>query len=335
MDDFYYKPLFNEPDELDNEQSEPDESDEKQSEPDKFEYSEFIGELNLNGRLRQVKPMHDFYINWLFENYDGKEIIKNIVNIFIEEHKRHCKWTPASNITGSVKITTQYAYYLNPKTNKYQDIKLEHIDSGAETYIEFQNKANLSVPVSTRAIQYWGLSVGHNQGKDRKLNIGMANQIWLLAESVPDILHGGTTELYYLKGERTYKPYPNRSWMMFLDLSKMADYETDTGEEARDLAEFFLGRRKHSEFKRVQEIILYFINNFNSLKKDKEALSMFNYTELKYEEQREEGKFEGIIEVAKKMLKRGALIKDIIEDTGLSKEQVNELATKLKNASAR
>jgi len=76
-----------------------------------------------------------------------------------------------------------------------QDLKMTEKEDNA-TYIECQNDANTQPPIEIRSVVYFGLGIGHNKGK-------LTNQIWLLAEDVPSVLHGKTFARYVLKDEIT------------------------------------------------------------------------------------------------------------------------------------
>jgi hypothetical protein len=280
----------------------------------------YIGEISIDGAVKKVKPMNDFYLNWLFERSGREAVIKEIINIFIHEYRNINPQTIAEPVKAVKEVTTQYSYYLGKASSRYQDIKIKG-DSNTDTYVEFQNKANTDPSISDRAVQYFGLALGHNTGK--------ANQMWLLAEPVKEVLSESSIEVYSLRSETTQKQYPDKSWIMFADLQKAGEAaETEAGA----LSLFLLGKIKQCEHKNVQEIIDYFMHNFNELKEDKEAIGAMTILERKLEEGKREGKIEGKREGKIETLYTVAKfsIGQISEHLEITEEKVKEVLGELK-----
>jgi hypothetical protein len=127
------------------------------------------------------------------------------------------------------------------------------------------------------------LGISHSRGK-------LANQLWLLAEDVPPLLHGETFSRYILKDEKTNRDHPSSSGILYISLSKLAQEESPAGE----LASFLLGRtpeaKNETENETVKKITEAFNRSFNTFKSDKEVFDMLTLAE-RY---KHEGFVEGI-----------------------------------------
>ncbi|MDR0273212.1 MAG: hypothetical protein LBI27_07850 [Clostridiales bacterium] len=138
-----------------------------------------------------------------------------------------------------------------------QDIKVTEIKKGIY-FIVFQNRAHSDPPIPDRSVVYFGLGIGHAKGKP-------ANQIWLLAETVPSVMHGKLFTRYILKDEVTGKNHPENSSIMFIDLEKLSEENSQAGE----LAALFLGKNLNPQDEDVKTIAAALKASFNDFKDDK------------------------------------------------------------------
>ena len=101
---------------------------------------------------------------------------------------------------------------------------------------------------------YFGLGIGHSKYKP-------ANQIWLLAEPVPSVLHGKMFTRYILRDEVTGKAHPESSGIMFVDLAKLSDEESQAGE----LAALFTGKSLSPQDNDVKKVATALKSSFEEL----------------------------------------------------------------------
>jgi len=152
-------------------------------------------------------------------------------------------------------------------------------------------------------VVYFGLGISHAKGKP-------ANQIWLLAEAVPSVLHNKLFTRYILKDEVTGNNHPDHSGIMFADLEKLSEENSQAGE----LAALFLGKSLDPQDETVKKIAAAIKASFQEFKEDKEVVEMFTFRE-RWErdaaararvegrgEGRTEGRTEGVLNTADRVL---------------------------------
>jgi len=250
----------------------------------------------------------------MFKNTSTWEALRQIINIFLNEYiEVHKDKEPLPIlIKGDIKVTTQYEYFLNTnKTTRIQDIRLDHTDI---TFIEFHNWANSVPPVILRAIEYFSLGIAHSKGK-------IANQIWLLAEDIEELLHEETFTNYMLKDIVTGNIYPNNSTIMFISLRKLSKKSNVAGE----LARFLLGEEVNPSYEEVKNIANSFINLFNDFKEDKEVQAVMTVKERF----KNEGVAENSITIAKNALSLGLPLEQVSLFTGLDIKTLSRLQKEL------
>ena len=115
---------------------------------------------------------------------------------------------------------------------------------------------------------YFGLGIGHGKGM-------VANQIWLLAEDVKELLHGETFTRYILKDEVTGKDHPENSGIMYVSLTKLAQENTPVGE----LASFLLGINPDPQNEEVKKIADAFNASFKKFKESKDVVKVLTLRE--------------------------------------------------------
>ena len=262
-----------------------------------------LGIINLESGPKEIYPTNDFFLNYLFNNPKRWEALRTIVNIYVSDYKlKDAPHTLLKTIDGEYTVTTQYKYYLGAtQTSKSQDLKIEDRNI---TFVEVQNRANTNPPIELRAIEYFGLSLGHNRGRD-------VTQIWILAEDVDSVLHGSAYANYVLKNEVTDAVYPVTTNLMFVSLRKLAANNNEAGE----LSKFLLGRDSSPKSNAVQSVVKLFDEGFNSFIEDKEAKINMSVLESYLLEGRERGREEGMetkaLEVIAEMFRDGFTIEQI------------------------
>ena len=215
-------------------------------------------------------------------------------------------------------------------TTRNQDLKLTEDANDNLTYIEFHNWIYSQPPVEVRAVEYFGLGIGHSGGS-------LANQIWLLAEDVPSVLYNQAITRYMLIDEVTGIQYPAQSGIMFVSLQKLSQENTRVGE----LARFLLGETHTPENQDVKKIVSSFNASFEALKADKEVsanMTAFErYLKRGYDEGlykgKAEGKAEGRAEIALELLKDGMDAAKVAKLSKMPIEWVNGLLAKDQHAS--
>ena len=259
-----------------------------------------LGYIELDNGTKAITAMNDLFLNHMFMNPKNWETLRESVNIILEEYRRSNPDTTISLVVGKVVVETQYKHLLNiENTTRNQDIKLS-----AETelvFIEFQNRAKAIPPVETRAVEYFGLSIGHSKGKT-------ANQIWLMAEDLEAVLHDKMFARYILKDEVTGKAHPGDSGILYVSLPRLAQNKSTAGE----LAAFLLGLIAEPEDEKVKAIANNFNMSFDSFKSDKEVVNMLSLRERGRNEGIVEGRDEAILEVYE-LMKQGLSAEEALE----------------------
>ena len=241
-----------------------------------------LGYIDLETRAKAIYAMNDILLNHMFDNPENWETLRSIVNIFTIAYMLTAPSTTLTTVDGEIYVETQYKYLLNSNNaTRAQDIKIANTEE--VTFLEFQNKARTNPPVPERAVEYFGLGIGHNRGK-------IANQIWLLAENLDSVLGGQAFARYVLTNENTHEAHPTSSGILYISLSKLAQEKSTAGE----LAAFLLGRNFTPEDAQVQKIAKAFINGMDTFKTDKEVTAgMLSLLERGREEGLAEGEARG------------------------------------------
>ena len=300
--------------------------------------SKAIGSVTLlDGTERYIQPMHSILLNYTFEDKKNWKYLKDLINIYLETYNEI--GGDVSLIGDDIKVATEYEYWVSGKErSRRQDFLIE--EGGDITYIEFQNDNKCSPPIQDRSIQYFGLGVGQKIG-------GISNQIWVLAKPVEELLHGQSMTCYKLLEERKGFAHPNKSYIMFVDLEKLAnEYE---GLEVQEMSKFLLNGKAKPEYnERAIDIAETLCNGFIDLKNNREvveAMTLKEELERQAEERerigreegeqkgreegeqrgREEGEQRGRLETAKSLLKENSPIDFIMRVTNLSREQINSI----------
>ncbi|MCL2224101.1 MAG: hypothetical protein FWB96_03930 [Defluviitaleaceae bacterium] len=258
-----------------------------------------LGIIKLESKDMAIFPMNDVFLNFTFEMMEHWEALRMAVNLLIEAFKQVMPDARLYLIEGEIEVRTQFKHYLANEdgdvTTRDQDIRMLELDVST-TYVEFQNKANPTVPIKTRSVEYFGLGIGHGKGM-------VANQIWLLAEDVKELLHGETFTRYILKDEVTGKDHPENSGIMYVSLTKLAQGNTPVGE----LASFLLGINPDPQNEVVKKIADAFNASFKKFKESKDVVKVLTLRERVKDEiwgdAVAEGKAERDVEISNKFTK--------------------------------
>ena len=255
-----------------------------------------LGYIELDNGTKAITAMNDIFLNHMFMNPDNWETLRDSVNIILEEYRCSNPDTTISLVVGKVVVETQYKHLLNiENATRDQDIKMT-ADSEL-VYIEFQNRAKTNPPVEIRAVEYFGLSIGHSKGKT-------ANQIWLMAENLEVILHDKMFARYILKDEVTGEAHPGESGILYVSLPMLAQSKGPAGE----LAAFLLGQIVEPQDEKVKAIANNFNMSFNVFKSDKEVLNMLSLRERA----KNEGRDEAVLEIYE-LMKQGLSAEEALE----------------------
>ena len=254
-----------------------------------------LGYIELENGAKPIYAMNDIFLNYIFDNEENWEALRLLLNIMLDAYKQIMPSTMLDLVEGEIKVETQYKYLLNVEnTTRAQDIKMTA--TGDITYIEFQNRTQTTPPIEARAVEYFGLGIGHSKGKT-------ANQVWLLADDIDSVLHGEQFARYILKNEATGVQHPGNSGIMYVSLPKLSQKEGPAGE----LAAFLMGKVAGVKSETANKVAQAFNDGFNMFKRDKEALTMMTVRERWLYEGRDEGREEGIAEGEEKGIIKGAI----------------------------
>jgi hypothetical protein len=281
-----------------------------------------LGYIELENGRKPIYPMNDFFLNYMFNITAYWETLRKVANITVDAYRRFYAATHMRRVEGEITVATQYSYILDAK-NKTRDQDIKMTDSEKLTYIEFHNRARGFPPVETRAVEYFGLGIGHSGGKG-------AEQIWLLAEDVESLLCGEPFARYVLSDEASGRPYPYESGILFVSLTQLAEGDGPAGE----LARFLLGRPVEPQDEDVREIKRCFGNCLDVLKEDKEVNMFMSVAERYQNYGREEGIEEGIVIGEARGEARGAARLLELIKSGLSPDEAMQRITDESNSQA-
>ncbi|MCL2048708.1 MAG: DUF305 domain-containing protein [Defluviitaleaceae bacterium] len=284
-----------------------------------------LGYVELADGSLPIFPMNDIFINFTFQHINNWEALRVAINIFIERFQKEKPDTLLGTINGEIDVKTQFKQLIgkNTKTARDQDVKLTDTKEGSY-FIEFQNSAYTDPPIPDRSVVYFGLGISHAKGKP-------ANQIWLLAEAVPSVLHGKLFTRYILKDEVTGNSHPDHSGIMFADLEKLSEENSQAGE----LAALFLGKSLDPQDEAVRTIAAAIKTSFQDFKEDKEVVEMFTFRERWERDAAARARVEGRIEgeargEAKGMLNTADRVLDLLKN-GVAPTEIEALLLSMKN----
>ena len=237
-----------------------------------------LGIIRLETGEKKIYPTNDFFLNYMFENPASWEALRIIINILIGKYKKLVPQTQVNTIECEIKVATQYNYYTkNSPKPKSQDFKVFD-DFKNLVFVEVQNRANSKPPIVNRAIEYFGLSLGHNSNKD-------ITQMWIMGEDIEVLQQEEQFINYIMSDEKTGKRYPLNNNLMFVSLKKLAEEKCEAGE----LAKFLLGENVSQKNEDIRRVIKIFGEGFDTFIEDKEAIEHMTVLDRYKAEGREEG----------------------------------------------
>ena len=273
-----------------------------------------LGYINLESGKKPIYAFDDFFLNYTFNKKENWEELRLIINILLEAYALECPGTILKPIKDKIIVTTQFKNYMkNQHKPKEQDFEIKEVYLKKFTYIEMQNKASTTKPIEIRAVEYFVLGISQNPGH-------ASNQVWLLAENVDKLLHGMTFANYLLREESSGIAYPNTSSILFVNLKKLSDEETVSGE----LAAFLLGKTRGINSGKAKRISDALKKSSRAFSKDKGVKKRMSIKQKWQDEAKVEGTEEGIQQGLQQGMQQGAAkIVELIK-TGLSPEEALE-----------
>ena len=246
-----------------------------------------LGFLELETGPKAISPMNDVFVNYTFGKKQYWETLRRITNIIHRSYMETYPDTQVSLIAGEIDVQTQYPYFKEPDTSrpKTQDAQIDSPRS--INFVEFQNDMHPQIPIEVRSAEYFGYSL--TRGKDKK-----ATTIWLLNGTVTKLLQGNVFSNYILTDEMTHHPHPNTSSILYVDLKKLAQTNTQAGE----LAGILTGQLKEPADPEVRSILKDLKKSFNDFKVNMEVRRIMT----RAEELEAKGKIEGKAEAQAELL---------------------------------
>ena len=250
-----------------------------------------LGFVSLTNGAKAIYPMNDIFLNYAFEDPANWEALRLTINILLYAYKQKYPCTTVEMIEGNIKVRTQFRHLLETdiKTTRNQDFEIIEDDENI-TFIEFQNRAQTHPPIEIRSVEYFGLGISRNRGKQ-------ANQIWLLAEDLKSVLNGKVFARYILKDEATNYVHPATSGIMYVSLLKLSKEKGPAGE----LASFLLGKTTDPKDDSVKKIAEALKTCFNDFKTNKDVVKMLTLAERYLDEGEARGISIGEARGAKKL----------------------------------
>jgi len=145
----------------------------------------------------------------------------------------------------------------------------------------------------------------------------IANQIWLLAEDVAEVMQDQAIAHYVLKDEVKGHNHPGTSGILYVNLEKLSQEQSIAGE----LAACLLGKPitpRNGDVKKISKAIK---TSFERFKSEKDVVTMFSFQERWIAE----GEAKGILEAAIKMIRNGFDFKLVVETLQLSESEIAQL----------
>ena len=234
------------------------------------EKEDLLGFLVLETGLLLVSPMNDVFVNYTYERKANWEQLRKLVNIFYKAYIEICKNTQIEPIEGISDVETQFAWFKDPKnsTPKRQDVRIESVKK--VDFLEVQNDNSPDPPISKRSTDYYGFALARGSDKQQ-------SSIWLINGSVSELLDGEIFANYVLMNEKSHRRHPNASNILYVDLNKLAQEDSQAGELARVL----IGEESEPIDDEVKEILYGLRQSFKDFKEDKEVKNIMSRDEQK------------------------------------------------------
>jgi hypothetical protein len=230
----------------------------------------------LNNIQKPIFPMDDFFLNYAFFKEENWRHLGNMLNIYLMEYSAKYNRQDGFHLVGdNIIVETQYRHYLKNTTKQQaQDFKIDEIDAGDLTLVEFQNKINSKPPIEIRADNYSGLAV--NKAKDGT----KTSQIWLLGKNDDKVLRGQAISNFRMKEENTGDYYPREVNIMFISLPRLAEEQSICGE----LSKFLLGNDPSGLSGELKPLAAMFQREYETFKRNEEVIKSMTVLEERYME---------------------------------------------------
>ena len=227
-----------------------------------------LGYIQLETGEKLITPMNDVFINYTFQDKENWEELRKLANIIYLAYLEKNGNTKIRPSDGEIEVSTQFSYFKDPKstTPKSQDAKMESTDR--IDFIEFQNKMNPTPPIPVRGGEYLGFALSRGGDKQK-------TSMWLLNGAVPELLNGKIFANYILMDEEDHSRYPIETDLLFVDLKKLAEMDTQAGELARVL----LDLETDPKDEEVKSILKSLKRSFNKFKVDTEVCKIMTREE--------------------------------------------------------
>ena len=227
-----------------------------------------LGLIQLDTGPKAITPMNDVFVNYTFAQKMYWETLRRITNIIYRSYIKLYPDTGVDLIIGEIDVQTQYPYFTEsnsskPKTQDAQIESLIKID-----FVEFQNDMYPQIPIEVRSAEYFGYSLTRGRNKQ-------ATTVWLLNGTVAKLLQGNIFSNYILTDEMTHHAHPTTSSILYVDLKKLAQTNTQAGE----LAGVLTGQLKDPKDPEICSILKDLENSFNSFKVNMEVRNMMTRAE--------------------------------------------------------
>ena len=219
-----------------------------------------LGYIELETGSKAISPMNDVFLSYTFQKKANWETLRKMTNIFYKAYIEICVDTKITLVKGNITVKTQFPHFqnLNASTPKEQDVRIESKEK--IHFIEFQNDMHPRIPIAIRSIEYFGYSL--TRGKDNP-----ATTIWLLNGTVGKLLDNKIFSNYVLMDEQDHRQHPNPSGILYVDLKKLANTNTQAGE----LAGVLTGTLEKPKDNDVNLIFENFKDSFNAFKDNMEV----------------------------------------------------------------
>ena len=277
------------------------------------EIKNIIGYVPLRNGLKEVTTLDNYFLTYTFNQKIYWETLRNMTNIFYSAYIEHYSDTSITPIKGKIAVRTEVTHYEKVETvvPKRQDLRIESKEK--VDYVEFQRKPNPDPSIGKRSVQYFGFSL--TSGADKR-----TSHLWLINGEVGELLHKNIFSNYILLDETDHHPHPNINNILYVNLERLAEANTQAGELARVL----IGDLKTPTDPDVKLILKNLKNSFKGFRDDNKVRDSMTRKEEIVAEAKAEAKEEKF-ENAQKMIEDNLSIETIVRYTGLSSEEIMQL----------
>jgi len=142
---------------------------------------------------------------------------------------------------------------------KRQDMRI--MSKNSVDYVEFQRQPYPTIPIDRRSVQYFGFSLTSGYSEKR------TSHLWLLDGAIGKLLEEDTFSNYILMDEVKHRPHPNTNNILYVNLQRLSQANTQAGE----LAKVLVGTLETPTDPKVKSILKNLKRSFETFKEDKEV----------------------------------------------------------------